>query len=336
MTATRLVDSSGRFISDPDYDTLRSAAQVEEAAHPRWNESAWFGFSIPERNINGFFYYWHRPNMGLVTSQVALWDGNDDHRGDCIYYDWQPYNPRAAEVGMFDMRLESGMSVRLREPLTAYELRYDAPGCRLDLLWEGVAPAYNLSWTEESSEDDKTRDWGSFHYEQFGHVTGSVVIDGERYDVDCHHIRDRSWGVRKPFPPHMRGGADMGWISDDLAFCITSATPDATDATADVDPVMYGMMIKDGAMSFVTGGQRRVTQRGPDGQPQRLEIEAHDDDGRELRIAGRSTNCLRYADQWLSDWCLVDWEVDGRHGWGEIQDFAASDTYRRRRRGARS
>src|SRR4026208_818969 len=30
---------------------------------PFWNESGLFGFMIPERRIDGYFYVWHRPNM---------------------------------------------------------------------------------------------------------------------------------------------------------------------------------------------------------------------------------------------------------------------------------
>jgi hypothetical protein len=32
---------------------------------PYWNESGWFGFNIPERNINGFVYYFHDVRTGV-------------------------------------------------------------------------------------------------------------------------------------------------------------------------------------------------------------------------------------------------------------------------------
>lgn len=28
---------------------------------PWWNESAWFGFMVPERELSGYVYMYHRP-----------------------------------------------------------------------------------------------------------------------------------------------------------------------------------------------------------------------------------------------------------------------------------
>ena len=43
---------------------------------------------------------------------------------------------------------------------------------------------------EEHDSDPALSPGGS---EQFMHVTGSVVVDGVGYEVDCLHPRDRSW-----------------------------------------------------------------------------------------------------------------------------------------------
>ena len=42
------------------------------------------------------------------------------------------------------------------------------------------------------------------HFDQAGHVTGTMVLHGEELAVDCYWVRDRSWGPRplgRPQPP---------------------------------------------------------------------------------------------------------------------------------------
>jgi hypothetical protein len=327
MAAASITDRSGRILSANQH------AELEQLRHnppdPRWNESGWFGFAIPDHNINAFFYYWRRPNMNLTAAGVALWDGHGSHRDDCLFYHWYPFNQMTSDTKMFDFELDNGMSVALREPLQSYQLKMDTPACQLDLLWEGVSPAYDLSFNEHESTG--IDDWGDFHYEQFGHVTGSVAVDGVHFDVDCHHYRDRSWGIRKPFAPNLRGGADMCWISDGLAFCATMVTPDASEAPPDLDRLAYGVMIKDGILSVPASGQRRITKRADDGRPLEIEIDLEDAEGRTMHIRGRTTNCLNYVDLWYCDWSLAEWEIDGQTGWGEAQSFSSPDLARRRR-----
>lgn len=301
------------------------------SSDPWWNESAWFGFSIPGREINGFFYFWHRPNMRLVAGGVAVWDGQGTHRDDCLYYHWFPFNPAPAHADMFDFELSNGMSVRILEPLRAYELGFQSEACELDLTWRGVTPAYDVTFGGPAVARG-TKDFGDFHYEQFGHVSGTIVIDGECHDVDGHHIRDRSWGVRRPFLPRMRGGLEMGWVSDRLAFNTTMITSDADKAGSDDDSFAYGMMICEGVLSVPSSGRRRVTERSPDGAPMAVEVELTDPEGRTISARGRMRNRLRYVDLWYVDWCLVEWEINGEPGWGESQDMASVDAVRRRQR----
>jgi hypothetical protein len=326
---TAITDRSGRILNAAEHADLELLRTGQ--TDPRWNESGWFGFALPDRNINAFFYYWHRPNMQLTSAGVAMWDGTGTHRDDCLYYNWYQFNQLTPDMKMFDFTLDNGMSVELREPLQTYRLGLDTPNCQLDLLWEGVSPAYNLSFGEHEESGSGIGDWGDFHYEQFGHVTGTVVLDGTSMAVDCHHYRDRSWGVRKPFPATMRGGADMCWISDRLAFCSTMVTPDASTALDDVDQLAYGVMILDGELSVPVKGTRRIVERGTDSRPLRIEIDLEDADGRRMDIAGRITSTLNYVDLWYCDWALAEWTVNGETAWGEAQSFSSPDVARRRR-----
>lgn len=316
---------------DPSVDSLYSHTRSDD---PWWNESAWFGFSVPERNINGFFYLWHRPNMKTIACGVAIWDDIGTHRDDCLYYHWFPFNPLSPDADMFDFETSTGMSIKMREPLRSYELRHEAPGCSLDLLWEGVTPAYDVSFGSKPAASG-AEDFGAAHYEQFGKVTGQLVLDGEQIDVDGYHVRDRSWGIRRPFLPKMRGGLDMCWFGDDLAFSATWVTPEADDfAVGATDKFAYGMMLRDGVLSTPVTGQRRVLERGPDGRPLALEIELEDAEGRRIEARGRMRNVLKYDDLWHVHWCLSEFESEGRRGWGETQDLVPREALRRYQRQA--
>lgn len=313
---------------DPSVDSLHAHPHSDD---PWWNESAWFGFSIPERAINGFFYFWHRTNMDLVAAGVAVWDEAGAHRDDCLHYHWFHFNPSPEGADMFDFSLSNGMSASLVEPLSAYQLNYESPACSLDLLFKGASPAFDVSFGNDPQGMGSV-DFGNFHYEQFGHVTGTLVIDGEEMAVDGHHVRDRSWGVRRPFLPNMRGGLDMCWISEDLAFCTTMVTPEQPTLEPTADALAYGMLLVDGVMSRPTAGERRVTERGPDGRPLTVEVELEADDGRRIEATGRTRNCLKYDDLWFVHWALVEWDVDGQQGWGEMQDMIPVDALRRHQR----
>jgi hypothetical protein len=307
--------------------------------HPWWNESAWFGFAVPERKINGFFYFWHRPNMKLTAGGVAIWDDVGTTRDDCLYYHWFPFNPMSPDTEMFDFQLENGMSVATREPLRSYQLTYEATGCSVDLLWKGAKPALDVTFGADSHSTGAD-EFGDFHYEQLGHVTGTLEIEGERIEVDCHHIRDRSrgirrQGIRRPEQPDLRAGLEMCWVSERTGFsvtCLTSGAPGLEEGAS--DPLIYGLMVQDGVQSSPVSAERRVTERAADGRPLAVEVDMEDAEGRTIHAKGWMRNCLKYSDLWFVYWCLVEWEVDGEHGWGESQELASEELLRRHQRRA--
>src|SRR5271170_6697163 len=82
-----------------------------------WNESAWFGFNVPERRLTGWIYFYHRVNMGYTVGGVALWDESASENHTCLFYDWgEPY-PTPPGSDMFDFTLPNSLAVRCLEPL---------------------------------------------------------------------------------------------------------------------------------------------------------------------------------------------------------------------------
>ena len=297
------------------------------AHHPRpddpfWNESGLFTFMVPELNLDGYFYVWHRPNMKLTSAGVAVWDDRGSETHDCLYSEWYHFNPMAPETDMFDFRLGNGMSCEVLEPLKRYRLGYDSDELQLDLLWEGAYHPPNLHYS--NSDADGFEVWGSVHYEQLGAVSGSITLRGETIPVNCHAFRDHSRGLRPgPLRNLSGGGFDYGWASERTSFAVTSARPDPTAPVTErsVDRIGYGHLVKGGKLARIVGGERVVVEREADGRPRRVELRLEDEHGRELHARSRVRNCLKWHSLWHMQWCLAEWEIDGEAGWGENQDW---------------
>lgn len=315
---------------DPSVDSWH---QHPKSDHPRWNESAWFGFMVPERNINGWLYYWHRPNMGLTAGGVAIWDGNGSEQHDCLYFDWFPFYVHPAEGDHFSFSVtddaDRTMAVSSAVPLERYEVSYSKRDVSLNLAYSAIAEAQADDFGGADSVS-----FGSFHYDQLVNVRGTIVVGGEEIAVDGKHIRDRSWGVRHAFPPGLRGGLDLGHTDDrriSFVASMFSALPVGDDVET-VEPLTYGHFAMDGVVSNgVTG--TRTTYRGPGGVAERIVMDMADADGRTIHAEGSPTNVLHYDMLWRTDWSLVRWDtINGTPGWGECQDFADRALFRERRR----
>lgn len=294
----------------------------ERPADPFWNESGLFGFMIPERLIDGYFYVWHRPNMNLTSAGVAVWDGTGCETHNCLYSEWFHFNPMLPGTDMFDFTLGNGMSCRLLEPLKRYRLGYESEEFVLDLVWEGAYAPPNLHYDNHAEQGFDV--YGGIHYEQLGAVRGTVRLQGETLEVDCHHFRDHSRGVRPgPLRNLPGGGFDFGWASDRTSFAVTTVRPDPTAAVMarSIDRPGYGHFIKDGVMGRVVTGERQVVERAADGRPLRVTLRLEDEDGRELRAEANVQNCLKWHSLWYMQWCLAGWEIEGEQGWGECQDW---------------
>lgn len=318
MTSTRHHEKT-RAVDEADDHFQRA----NWPADPWYNESAMFCFTVPERDIGGYFYFWHRPNMNLTAAGVALWDPHGTERHNCKYFDWYNFNPLPPDADMFDFTLTNGMSCRILEPLNAYELRYQNDCCTMDLRWEGAHEVLNLHYQSGDDGDEPTAEWGAFHYEQIGRVTGTIRCDGETIDVDCHDFRDRTRGIRGPLTNMPGGGFDAAWTPSGTGFCATSVREDPTTpvSTANIDRPVHGYLIQDGEIGKIVGGRRQVVERRPDGASARVHLGLSDDRGRELHAEAEIRSYLKYHELWYVNWGMAAWQIDGEHTSGQSQDW---------------
>jgi hypothetical protein len=100
-----------------------------------WSESGWFGFNIPERDINGFVYYFHDVRTGVSGGEPALWDPSGEEVYDCLFYDWRWHQPPTESIEFDDFRLPNSLRHEVLEPMRRYRLSYSELGLELVLKW---------------------------------------------------------------------------------------------------------------------------------------------------------------------------------------------------------
>ncbi|MCT7661149.1 DUF7065 domain-containing protein [Mycobacterium deserti] len=279
-----------------------------------WNESGWFGFAVPDRNINGFLYYFHDVRTGVSGGGPALWDPTGEQVYDCLFYDWRWTQPPTGALEFTDFALPNSLHHQVVEPMRRYRLSYSNLGLDLDLEWTALMAPHVLGQASPQH----------CHFDQPGRMRGRVTLNGERIDVDCYSMRDRTWG---PHRPGARRSGDYLWaIAGPEAHwqTITMASKDPG-----VDTVIGGYLMRDGELGELVAGRRQVMQRRG-GAPARVILDARDDRGRTLHAEGGVRTALRWLG-WpgrLTFWTLTDWRWDGLQGWGEDQEFFAREQVR--------
>jgi hypothetical protein len=303
----------------PEDDSFHHDIRTDD---PFWNESGWFPFHVPERELSGFVYMNHRPNMNFSMTGVALWDPSGEETYDCLYYDWWEFAPLngTTNTEMFDYSTPNGLTVRCVEPLKTFTMQYDRDGCQLDLRFDATMEPFNAGFPEGSEE------WAPHHYEQGGRVSGTIIVNGEEIPVDCGSNRDHSWGPRF-YKDNPRG--DFPWFNDGrgCAFQMYNIGTEARESDpiiGTVEPHITGWIQKDGKESPLVSGSRRVVERRPDGVPWRLVIEGTDELGRTVNAEGRVVNVLKWPGwaRYLQFWSLTEWTLDnGEKYWGEAIEW---------------
>jgi hypothetical protein len=303
----------------------------ERSADPHWNESGWFAFNVADRAISGWVYAYHRPNMGYTVGGVAIWDPTGEYTWDCLFHDWHDTMALDASHNMFDFKAENSLSMRCIEPLKRHRLGYDAEGCTLDLEWTAIWEPH------DSGLSSISKDWGSGHFEQGGRIKGTITLEslgGETLEIDCYSNRDHSWGPRKVTPAVPRGDFPWAIASGDHAFHCTVRG----DLPADQDPIdgtteriISGWYVRDGLVGELTSGTRRCVERGADGRPLTVVLEATDSLGRAFGAEGHCVNWLNWPGyphyyQW---WSMAEWAFDGVRAFGEVSDWYPSHLSRR-------
>jgi len=282
---------------------------------PFSTETIWFGFSSEIRKLGGATYVLMRPNLGVCSLGIWMWDDTASTNDTMLYF--QNYWHLPLPDDLRNLKLPCGYSERVVEPAHKYQVQYDdGVELKLDLLFEGIhAPV-----ARQTGRDLYP---GSV---QLGRVTGCVVLNGESIDVDSHEFRGRAWSTSRPDRRAAPMPADP---PDDLpVYTDTFAAASPRDAFFVTTQgglaktrIVSGYLSRDGVLAPVVSGERSVRRNPAHGYPEQLIVDGVDDIGRTFRGVGTCVN--RHASgnpRAPISVSGVSWVLDDEPAWGQDQD----------------
>ena len=274
-----------------------------------WTETCWFSFAHPSERLSGSFYPLFRPNQGVTSLAVSVWDHTAHEPWRVLYHRaaWHLPMP-AAEL---DRLALNGLRYEVLEPLRRYRVTYqDGAHFSAELEYEGLIAPHEAGIRE-----------GHGHLDQPCRVRGEIALRGRRIAIDHPDMRDRSWSVRRD-DRATRAAYAYAIANERESFLAMTALSPGLGGRGDVQPVIGGYLVRDGEKSPLVAGTRTLERDGANPWPTRLTIEARDAAGRDLRTTGATVN--RYANQatpamfaWMS---LTRWDFAGE-SYGQDQDI---------------
>lgn len=288
-----------------DTDLLIPLAENGEPFDPYTVHTHYFGISVPEAGIGAFVYARYQPAFALSQGGTVIFRGLDNTTLlDADYHDYRVTMPWPDVQGNA-IRLANGLTIEALEPGELLRVRYASPdgSTSFDVEQRAVTPLLARGHVVPGEEEHHDRD-GVRHggIEQFMHCTGELVLRGERHEVDCLAVRDRSWNqIRGEDPGGARRTPPVGWtpisFGEDLSFNATSIeAPDTDPAWKGVCDVPDGApthltawVVRDGEPREVVEVRRNVLEYHPTQYAAlRQEVEAVDEKGDRYRFFGEA------------------------------------------------
>jgi hypothetical protein len=295
-------------------------------------ETYYFGFHVAAEAIHGYVYIWVHPNLRIVTAGAMISRGFQHSVLAADYCDIRAYlaldEHHDPATGM--LRFPSGLTLTPLEAMGHWHLKLNAPALQtsFDLDVKAAQPPIIRS-------DLK-------HFDQNMHVRGELVLRGRAHTVDCHQIRDRSWGNPRledpmPVPPY-----DWLCLTRGADFSMNLSLFDDLRLLGDAGGVLRlpPKLLQDGWVALGAGRsaeQRRIvkvdktTIRTLDTlMPLRHEVTAVDDHGDRYELTGDSVGGCNWNGWPNMIWRqnLMRWSCNGQPCWGESQEVQWHETVR--------
>jgi hypothetical protein len=278
-------------------------------------ETSYFGFNVPERDLNCVIHHRLHPASGLMSGGVILVRGEVENVAFADYIDYQAFMPMKRR-DLDCLAYPSGVRVQVVEPLEVVELSYAPPGGRLrfELVQEALMPAAGRP--------------GGGRFTQAMRTRGELVLDGERIEIDGHSTRERCWSAVRPEDdrstmPLARASAAFG---PDLALHFSARDSDCLER----ESLSWGYVWRDGEMQPLEAAWMR-TSRGNDGAaPKGIEVRLLDASGETYEMTGetRARAPLNVWPNMLDQMCLMRYRLDGRHCHGDFRDLQCNSFLR--------
>lgn len=267
---------------------------ARDPADRSWTETTFLPFFVPEPGIFGNLYVLARPNLGVALSSVLVSEGLCLQPYEVDFTDSQMHLPCPASFSRYT--LANGLSVEATDGPRAYRFSYRSglDSCRFDLEFKALHRPFDphdprenplLATAAGQAADPRMgAHWVNGHFEVKGHVTGTLVLRGREYTVDCWEGMDHSWGPR----PEL-GTRSAAWISANfgpgLAFHI-AAPLELVDGEVRYDGLRFGFVAEDGVVHGLVAA--RIEAVRAQMVPTAIRIVATDVRGREWQIEGHA------------------------------------------------
>lgn len=311
---------------------------------PFETETTWWSLNVAERRIGSWLHAAYHPNRGTVHWRVFVWDPRGADPGRLAYYKSSPDNEMPGDADLRDITFPNGgFSVKMLDPLMNYEVSYRDDDASFEIAFEhrSVHPPHRFTPGEAPAMHNP-------HLDQLGHITGEMLLHGERIPIDCYSVRDRTWGPRggrhsqsqkaeyvrgqyrvsDPGGPRWReiererGRGRIQYIfghTDATRGFLSFVRPQDGDK-AGWSPMNMGWLLKDGQFERLDKTKSRMRNfRDPNtGWSAHMQVELADVTGRTMEAEGFSVSHMCEGATGTN--ALMRWEYDGQIGWGEDQD----------------
>ncbi|MEV7863795.1 hypothetical protein AB0O86_34655 [Streptomyces hirsutus] len=187
-----------------------SEATHDPAGIPNYNESVYVNFVDPVSQLGGLIRIGNRPTLGYHEASVQL-----TLPGGAI-----AFRAGRAPSTANDGWSSQGLTFEVKEPTRTVQVAYsntvarvvkpslladhgrqalkNAPSepCEISLTFEASVPMFTIG--EEGDCTPGSSQIASDHYEQFGHVSGTVRVGSRTWTLEkATSFRDHSWGPRE-------------------------------------------------------------------------------------------------------------------------------------------
>ena len=154
-----------------------------------WTETAWFAAPAPERGLCVWTYPLFRHELGVMSCGIYVWGPGAEELWELPYYRtwWHLPIPDGIEADpLRASRTASPTSASSRSPPTG-SATPTATSIALDITFRALHPPHEVGVVPG----------GHGHLDQLGRVTGELQLNGERLEIDCVEMRDRTWSPRR-------------------------------------------------------------------------------------------------------------------------------------------
>lgn len=263
-----------------------------------------FTFAVPEADIGVFLYVRYQPASLTSQGGVCIWQGDEAlemldmaHHDYRVTMGWPTF-----ELGGRKITTEQNYCIEYSEDLLTQRLTYSSRdgNASFDVVARGVTPLYkraNVVPTELLTTGHAVEPGG---FEQISKYEGELVLNAQRYIIDCHGSRDRSWGQLRPEDtyPHPPVGLIPQYYGPDLAFsAVCIEHPDTNPSWEGIyewpegkSTLFYGWGVVDGELLDMVDVRRDCFDFHPWLTcPRRQEIDVTFSNGRTVHVSGEMT-----------------------------------------------